>query len=735
MWPSVAVAMLAFFAADVLPQCVATSATAVAKAGDDGPVRKVVKLLTEMKAEVESEAQEDEQIHGKMLCWCETNDEEKTTAIESAKKRIAELSTFIEEGTSVAAQLANEIAGLKTSIEQNQDALRKSAAIREEENSGFQADESELKEGLEALTQAVEVLSKVQHTGDYSASAGEVAESLAQVRRVVARVGSLPGSVSVAGSFPAAMQKDLWDFFGTLPIDSSIDRSIVTGLSQQTPTGAAAGASSYTARSSSVFGLLSEMKSTFTKDLVAAQKAELMALVAYHRLRAAKKNEVFTAQQTVAERTTRLADTESSVAQGKEDLTLTRADLSADEQFLVDLKKRCAAAKDTYSVRMRTRTEEMGAISDAIAILSAEDARDLFSSTISLVQTDTTNSRSALGASSVRSRSAASLLSAVTMRDAQEGMQLATLAAKVQIDSFVKVKEAMDKMVGQLKAQQQVEYEKKESCQQNFQDNQRSLREQESVKKDLIAFIDGQESSLARLDQELVDSTAAVQAAHISLQAAGEQRKTENHEFQKMIADHRGTIAVLQKALARLDQFYAAVQIKAKSRAFLQIREHQQHRNARGLHLESRQLVDGEQPVAGKAYKHAGGAMGVLQILEKIIQDVQTSSQEALASESASQAAYEDLVGNTNAMVESAKRHISQTSAVRGNTEAKKRSAEGELMSTKRGLEDLSGVKDALHLSCDWLVLHFDTRQQARQEEIEAIRQAKAILSGADFGR
>eukprot|EP00927_Polykrikos_kofoidii_P041531 TRINITY_DN3540_c0_g1_i5.p1 TRINITY_DN3540_c0_g1~~TRINITY_DN3540_c0_g1_i5.p1 ORF type:complete len:735 (-),score=184.42 TRINITY_DN3540_c0_g1_i5:38-2242(-) len=732
MWPSVAVAMLAFFAADVLPQCVATSATAVAKAGDDGPVRKVVKLLTEMKAEVESEADEDEQVHGKLICWCETNDKEKTSAIEVARNRIAELSTSIEEGTSVAAQLANEIAAVKTSIEENQAVLRNAAAIREEENSGFQAEEAELKEGLGALTQAVVALSKVQRSGDHAGSPDQVAESLAQVRRVIARVGSRRGSFPHGGAFSATMQKDLWDFFGALPVDESTDRGVVTGLSQQTPMGAAAGATSYSTRSSKVFGLLSEMKATFTKDLIEAQKAELMELVAYHRLRAAKKNEVITAQETVAERTARLADTESSVAQAKEDLTDTRVELSANEKFLVDLKQRCAEAKDAYSTRSRTRTEEVAAISDAIAILSAEDARDLFSSTISLVQM---GRRSVVGATSLRSRISASLLSAVTMRDAQGGMQMATLAAKVQIDSFVKVKQAMDNMVAQLKTQQQAEYEKKETCQQNMQDNERSMREKGSVKKDVVSFIDGQEASIAHLDQELADSDAAVQAAHVSLKAAGEQRRTENHEFQKIIAEHRGTIAVLEKAIARLDQFYATVQIKARPAALLQLGRGQRHQSVQGLRLQSRQLVRAEQPVAGQAYKHAGGAEGVLQILQKIVQDVQTSSQEALASESASQAAYEDLVANTNDMLEATKKHISEMSAVRGNTEANKLSAEGELASTNRALEDLAGAKDALHLGCDWLVLHFDTRQQARQEEIEAIRQAKAIISGADFAR
>ena len=38
-----------------------------------------------------------------------------------------------------------------------------------------------------------------------------------------------------------------------------------------------------------------------------------------------------------------------------------------------------------------------------------------------------------------------------------------------------------------------------------------------------------------------------------------------------------------------------------------------------------------------------------------------------------------------------------------------------------------------LHKSCDFTLKNFDIRQTARDQEVEALRQAKAILSGAKF--
>jgi len=48
-------------------------------------------------------------------------------------------------------------------------------------------------------------------------------------------------------------------------------------------------------------------------------------------------------------------------------------------------------------------------------------------------------------------------------------------------------------------------------------------------------------------------------------------------------------------------------------------------------------------------------------------------------------------------------------------------------------LEQLSNYKAELHQSCDFVVKNFEIRQTARDEEVEALRQAKAILSGAKF--
>merc|ERR1719198_1107030 len=39
----------------------------------------------------------------------------------------------------------------------------------------------------------------------------------------------------------------------------------------------------------------------------------------------------------------------------------------------------------------------------------------------------------------------------------------------------------------------------------------------------------------------------------------------------------------------------------------------------------------------------------------------------------------------------------------------------------------------SLHAECDWLLQYFEVRKEARTGEIDSLKTAKAVLSGADF--
>jgi len=117
-------------------------------------------------------------------------------------------------------------------------------------------------------------------------------------------------------------------------------------------------------------------------------------------------------------------------------------------------------------------------------------------------------------------------------------------------------------------------------------------------------------------------------------------------------------------------------------------------------------------------------------MIDEVIGDSKKTEAEAIASEEDAQEAYEDFMKDSN---KSLKKH----SQSRADMSERKAKAEGELSATKadlmttlKTLEGLNSLMGDLHKSCDFLLKNFDARQEARAAEMDALREAKAILSG-----
>merc|ERR1740133_722241 len=120
-------------------------------------------------------------------------------------------------------------------------------------------------------------------------------------------------------------------------------------------------------------------------------------------------------------------------------------------------------------------------------------------------------------------------------------------------------------------------------------------------------------------------------------------------------------------------------------------------------------------------------------MIQQIIDDAKAMEAEAIRGEEDAQKSYEDFVKETNASIEAKTKDMINKSEEKAKTEAAKVEAEKEKEATMLELEQLANYNAELHQSCDFVMKNFEIRQTARDEEVEAIKQAKAILSGAKF--
>merc|ERR1719387_1368491 len=262
-----------------------------------------------MKAGVEKEAKEDEEIYQKMKCWCDTNREEKTAAVEAAEQSIDDLTSAIEEYIAHMAELKTEIPELEAALAEHTKALATATAQREKDKAEFEEMEADSIEARGALMEAIKVLGKVQLAQTNKTAQAQV---LLQVKGIVTRA---------ARRYRDLMQADFWDMLSSIGDTVQADGDgflparaprVLTGLEQEPEApiaggGAAAGAKSYNSRSGQIFGILKQMLETFGKDLAEAQKEELRAMISFQNLKAAKQQEIDAATKLLNQKSEELA--------------------------------------------------------------------------------------------------------------------------------------------------------------------------------------------------------------------------------------------------------------------------------------------------------------------------------------------------------------------------------------------------------------------------------------------
>merc|ERR1719198_1293802 len=106
---------------------------------------------------------------------------------------------------------------------------------------------------------------------------------------------------------------------------------------------------------------------------------------------------------------------------------------------------------------------------------------------------------------------------------------------------------------------------------------------------------------------------------------------------------------------------------------------------------------------------------------------------EAMRGESDAQTSYEDFVKDSNAAIFEAEKMIVAKGEEKAKAELELVDAEKLLESVVLELEQLADYKEQLHAACDFVLKNFEIRQTGRDQEIEALKQAKQILSGAKF--
>eukprot|EP00428_Durinskia_dybowskii_P005464 CAMPEP_0170294016 /NCGR_PEP_ID=MMETSP0116_2-20130129/47117_1 /TAXON_ID=400756 /ORGANISM="Durinskia baltica, Strain CSIRO CS-38" /LENGTH=778 /DNA_ID=CAMNT_0010545537 /DNA_START=75 /DNA_END=2411 /DNA_ORIENTATION=+ len=725
------------------------------------PVKRVVNLLQKIKGELEAEADKEAEMYDKMVCWCETTEKEKAKAVADAEAKIEALEAEIEARSARFGKLSAEIARTKEEIAENTAALKQARTLREEAAGKFRGDEKDLVQAIDNLRNAIAVLAKHQKTQALLQLNGPVLTGMRVLLRdaalryevlVAARAesqGAAPAALLAigsktaqrsgdAGAASAALLQALDTHGASVPQDLPL--KFAARLVAQEASGRAFPSKSFlqvrdrqplyesrsSARSAGIYGVLTQMLEEFEAELSTEQKEELVAQASFKELSAAKEAEIEAGKKKLDEMQAEDAGNAKALSDAKEDLGLTRDQRSADVKFLQNLKLQCNDLDAQWEKRSQTRAAETKAVAEAIAILMEDDNREVLHRSVTLLQ------ESASAGVAAKRRSAAEVLRRAAQapefdtddllaawrgrsgRASKLGAaagpraQLSTLAMSVQLDSFAKVKEMIDKMHADLKEQQAEEVKFKAWCESELDETEKTTYHKTEEKRDLEAKMDRLATLIKKLQAEIDEAKKQIAQTQHEIKQASQDRESENAEFQTLVADQRATQSILNKALTKLKDFY--------------------HKKI-GNKVVFAQVVQ-TPPVQFNVYRANEGSSPVIGLIEQIMEDSKALESAATSGEAKAQADYEKFVKDGNTLIKDLNAQITSKTKAIAAADADKAQAVADHESTMGELESLAAYDADLHNQCDFVLKNFDIRQKARMQEMEAIKSAKAILSG-----
>jgi len=461
---------------------------------------------------------------------------------------------------------------------------------------------------------------------------------------------------------------------------------------------------------------LAQMKEDFEKDLSESQKKEKQAAENFAALKEAKEAEISSGRQLVAKLDGEIADLKVKHAEAFKELEETQFQLDLDREFLGNLKKKCSESEESFDRRVKARNEEILAVADTIKILNSDEAYNNFDKTVnsaSFLQVAQRNSNQEETVVQQRTRAAADVLKKAALDFAAPYLSL--LAARMQIDTFTKVKAEIDKMVAQLAQQQKDEVVHRDWCNEEFQTNKRATEAGYDKKDNLQAKIADLEKSIEYLAKEIKVTKQASEETQEQMKRASETREGESADAQETVSDQRMTQIILHKAIDRMSEVYG----------FLQEQPGAPHIQTSGNHTDP-----GNGPARFAKYEQKAGGSRVVNLLEEVLADSKSTENEAIRSEQDSQAAYENFMKDSNKMLNANSKKIMSMKGASAKAKEDLILANTDLKGTMSDLENLNAALGDIRGSCDFVLNNFEARQQAREAEMEALNEAKAILSG-----
>jgi len=660
-------------------------------------------LIIELKAGVEKDGKTEQQEYDKYACWCENTLARKAKAINDAKDLIEKLGKEILGLKGDLGSHGAEIQQLNKDIDDNKKSTQEANEVREKENAKFEDDKNENEQCMGALEQAIKIL-----TGAGTGKKGFL-ETMqeAQLLSVVGGVAKVLDTPLATHSLSAENIQMMQDFVAK-PQSFVGAKSMSAAQTGQNPYG------DYAPQSSAIQGILKGMYDSFAADIEKDNAEESDRQKSFEELMATKKQELETLEATLEKQSGDQASKKQREAEAQTERDDTIAQLKADEAFFEDTKDGCKTKAKEWSERSRLRTEELKGIEEAVQILQDPEAKSTFdASATTFVQVSKKASAHHRSKAFVSLRKLASKYHNVAM---------ASLAAEVKTGGhFDKIMVMIDKMIGDLRKEEQSDIAHRDRCQSSEGKNKNDM-------EDLENDINKHSDDIGRLEDKETELKATIQSIESQItetkNAMKESLDIRNEEmatFKQAMKDDADAVQVIKMAIGALAKFYKKNKIPL------------------GFVQQEPAYTVNEDQAPTTSFDKEGGAYGgrkgesggIISIMEMIMEDTENEMKVSQQDEADSQAAYEKNRGKMRKTLEAQQTSKTEGEKVLAATQSKIADTEEAKSSAAADLAEEQALEGTLGNDCAWVEEHFDSRREKRKAEIDGLVDAKNFLSGA----
>jgi len=333
--------------------------------------------------------------------------------------------------------------------------------------------------------------------------------------------------------------------------------------------------------------------------------------------------------------------------------------------------------------------------------------------------------------------------------------------------SFDKVIKMIDDMVVELAVEQKADEAKKKQCVADIDQAEDDKKVLERDISDLSKLIDDQKASAETLSEEIAALETSIKNLDAEVADRTHQRKINHEEYVDELASNHAAIQLLEIAKNRMNKFYNPKLYKEAPKRELS-EEERITLNMGGslaptaapggiagtgvtalnqeddddddetsfLQVSSKSKRDAPPPspaALGAYKKKSSEGTGVIAMIDMLKKDLELETSEMETEEAGYQKAYEEFVADAADQRTESSKYLTEKANVKADLEVNI-----ERNNREHGARNVEAMNNAklisdLHGDCDWLLQNFDVRKEARAGEADALKKAKAVLSGADY--